>query len=221
MNKNYVIVALFIFLLLAGIVYYEVTRDKYKEVKSRWSEAVQLYTSETYGEKLRNYFTNTSKQFFEGNFSNILVFIRTILYYDYSNDIDRWRSQYPDNIIPVKESLFTYLFAPARCQEFALDYLALANAFHVQTRLVIPMGFDHMWNEVYINGTWTHVDPSLNVRVMKADGIWHSFTPSNDPFIGVDIPKMYVNRGPIDSNNPVFAFEIDRSVIDVTERYRA
>jgi len=194
MNKTYVIAALLIFLLIAGIVYYEKTRDKYKVEKLHWTDVMANISSANMTHRLLNHFSSGAQSYYHGNFSRVLDFVREHIYYERG---EFPRSEDPEIILwrayPQK--------GPARCGEFTIAYTALSIAFGIPSRMVVLFGQDHMWSEVYSEGQWIHVEPS--------DGI-------------INDPLMYVrDRGKIiDADHPVLAFEADGSIVDVSERYK-
>lgn len=51
------------------------------------------------------------------------------------------------------------------CAQFSIVYVSACLALDIQSRLVVAANtttwaFIHVWSEVYINGSWVHVDPS-------------------------------------------------------------
>jgi hypothetical protein len=71
--------------------------------------------------------------------------------------------------------------AEGRCSEFALLYNGLLLVNHYRSRILIDHSSfkdktkkaagDHVWNEVHIDGTWVHVDPTerrINQPLMYA-----------------------------------------------------
>jgi len=62
-------------------------------------------------------------------------------------------------------------FAVGRCGEFALLYNGLLLANGIDSRIIIDCSIatgnrtagDHVWNEVWLNETWIHVDPTEGI----------------------------------------------------------
>jgi len=53
-----------------------------------------------------------------------------------------------------------------RCGEFAIVYAALCFAHGYDCKIITAsVNGDHVWNEVKINDTWVHVDPSPTPRI--------------------------------------------------------
>ena len=86
------------------------------------------------------------------------------------------------------------------CMEYSLLYRELAYAANLTVRSVHNPGEDHNWDEVYINGTWIIVDPSLgkfNVssryyeihRGLNVSYVYAKYTNGT----AVDITERYTN----------------------------
>ena len=101
------------------------------------------------------------------------------------------------------------------CMEYSLLYRELAYAANLTVRSVHNPGEDHNWDEVYINGTWIIVDPSLgkfNVssryyeihRGLNVSYVYAKYTNGT----AVDITERYTNTSTIkikviQNNTPV------------------
>jgi hypothetical protein len=48
------------------------------------------------------------------------------------------------------------------CGEFSTLFIEMAKVAGIDARVAGTPGEDHQWNEVFINGKWVHVDPTLN-----------------------------------------------------------
>jgi len=59
-------------------------------------------------------------------------------------------------------------YGKGMCREFAILYAELCISQGYNCRIV--QDFSHAWNEVYLNGTWTRVDASLNSTSSRAIG---------------------------------------------------
>jgi len=204
MNKLQIIVGFLIFILIiGGIIYYENTRERYRVDKLHWSEVMKEISSLDMNIKLLQYFGDFNsglRFYYKGNYTRVLEFVRSRLYYERINDFVRYEN--PEIILfgPREFNIELEKF-PARCGEYSIAYTALALAFEIKARLIVHMGQDHMWSEVYSEGQWIHVEPS--------DGI-------------INDPLMYIrDRGKIiDADHPVLAFEVNGSIVDVSERYK-
>jgi hypothetical protein len=191
--KKIIITVLLIVLLIVGIVYYEKTRDVYKAEKVHWTDVMKDISSNETKTKLLSHFDDTEIKYYNGKFIHLLLYLRQHVFYTKE---DFLRSEDPEWII--------YGLHLGRCGEFSIAYTALCLAFDVPARLTVHMGQDHMWTEVYVNGNWTHVDPTegkINMPLLYN-------TPKPDGW-GKPVGKDY----------PVYAFETDGSIIDVSERY--
>jgi len=83
-----------------------------------------------------------------------------------------------------------------RCGEFAIVYAALCFAHGYDCKIVTAsVNGDHAWNEVKINGTWVHVNPSPTSRI--------------------DEPSSYIKKCYI----RVLAFDKDGGVENLTIKY--
>jgi hypothetical protein len=48
------------------------------------------------------------------------------------------------------------------CEEYSILFLGIAKEAGIEGRVVHNIAEDHVWSEVLINGTWTHIDPTLS-----------------------------------------------------------
>lgn len=48
------------------------------------------------------------------------------------------------------------------CEENAVLFAELARSSDVESRLVYNLGEDHVWNEIWVNGSWVHFDATLS-----------------------------------------------------------
>jgi hypothetical protein len=97
--------------------------------------------------------------------------------------------------------------AKGRCGEFALLYTGLLLAIGYQTRIVMDcselqekskkVAGDHVWNEIFIEGIWMHIDPTER---------------------RINCPSMYALEWSKDVNL-VYAIA-QKQVLDVTGNYR-
>lgn len=94
-----------------------------------------------------------------------------------------------------------------RCGEFALLFNGLLLANGYRSRIVVDCSIktdnrsagDHVWNEVWINNTWIHVDPTVNK---------------------IDDPYMYADANRWNKNvNLVYAIT-NEEIVNVTEDYK-
>lgn len=193
-KRQIMIAILFIILLISGIVYYEKTRDQYRPDKLHWQAIMKDISSNETRTKLLSHFDDIEITYYKGNFVAILSYLRQHVLYTKSNFP---RSEDPEWII--------WTLHLGRCGEFSIAYTALLLAFDMKARLIVHMGQDHMWTEVYSIDSWIHVDPTEGK---------------------INVPLLYNTPRPngwgklVNSDFPVFAFESDGSWIDVTERYK-
>jgi hypothetical protein len=48
------------------------------------------------------------------------------------------------------------------CEEYAILFTEMARSVGIESRVVHNPSEDHVWSEVFINGSWTHFDPTLS-----------------------------------------------------------
>jgi transglutaminase/protease-like cytokinesis protein 3 len=54
------------------------------------------------------------------------------------------------------------------CEEIAILFTEMVRSLGIQCRTVYNLGEDHVWSEVLINGSWTHVDSNIfNDRILR------------------------------------------------------
>jgi peptide-N4-(N-acetyl-beta-glucosaminyl)asparagine amidase len=85
-----------------------------------------------------------------------------------------------------------------RCSEWSILFGAILNSLSLQTRIVHDY-LDHCWNEVLLDGRWTHVDSTLEYPT------------------SLDHPHFYEKNWK-KNYQYVLAFTADK-IDDVTERY--
>ena len=102
-----------------------------------------------------------------------------------------------ENIPRHDNPLEILAFGKGRCGEFSILYNALCLACGYRARLAVDIYGDHVWTEVFLNGSWVHVDPTEKI---------------------VNDPLMY-QRDWHKEVKLVCAFE-GGLVLDVTENYR-
>ena len=49
------------------------------------------------------------------------------------------------------------------CEEYAVLFVEMAKSLGIPARVVYNTAEDHVWAEVFIKGSWIHVDPSSNI----------------------------------------------------------
>ena len=84
------------------------------------------------------------------------------------------------------------------CMEYSLLYRELAYAANLTVRSVHNPGEDHNWDEVYINGKWIIVDPSL--------GKFNVSPSYYEIYRGLNVSYVYAQYP-------------NGTVVDITERY--
>lgn len=180
--------------LIVGF-FYLLFQPKYPHIVSHYkSQYAEMVKSKN---ELLNYTRDVLKYSIAGlNYSELLIWEHLYLtYISPSVDIGT-REELP---IPIIEK------GIGRCGEFALLYNGLLLTNGYTCRIVIDcsdktddrLAGDHVWNEVFLNGMWVHVDPTEQ---------------------RINEPKMYV-RDWEKNVNKVFAVT-DNEIIDVTSTYR-
>lgn len=158
------------------------------------------------------------------NYSELLVWERRHITY-FGPEYDFPRRNMPIEILPPVlvylrningTDLYHGTFTAGRCGEFSLLYTGLCLANEIDVRLIVDESKltntsktggagDHMWNEVFVNGIWLHVDPTQNVI---NDPTLYVRPPSEGGW-NKDVNKVYaIGNDPI---NPVSL---------VTEKYQ-
>jgi len=157
-----------------GVTYYEHPTVTY------FRKVAQSLTNETLQKELRAQLNSTEYSYLD------------LLAWEHS------RLNYTEENIPRYDNPLEILaFGKGRCGEFSILYNALCLAFGHRARLVANIYEDHVWTEVFLNGSWVHVDPTERV---------------------VDDPLMY-QRDWHKEVKLVCAFE-GSLVLDVTQNYR-
>jgi transglutaminase-like putative cysteine protease len=157
-----------------GVVYYEHRNVAYHR------KVAQSLTNETLQKELRAKLYSTEYSYLE------------LLDWEHS------RLNYTEENIPRHDNPLEILaLGKGRCGEFSILYNALSVAFGYRARLIVDIYGDHVWAEVFLNGSWVHVDPTEKI---------------------VDDPLMY-QRDWHKEVKLVCAFE-GSLVLDVTKNYR-
>jgi len=157
-----------------GVVYYEHQNVAYHR------KVAQSLTNETLQEELRAKLNSTEYSYLE------------LLDWEHS------RLNYTEENIPRHDNPLEILaLGKGRCGEFSILYNALSLALRYRARLAVDIYGDHVWTEVFLNGSWVHVDPTEKI---------------------VDDPLMY-QRDWHKEVELVCAFE-GNLVLDVTKNYR-
>lgn len=95
------------------------------------------------------------------------------------------------------------------CEENAILFAELARNAAIENRVIYNPGEDHVWNEVWINGSWTHFDATLSEEDRfdnpgfyerpRDDGGWGkqlSYVYSVDPDGTIrNVTSRYTNTG--------------------------
>lgn len=202
MSKKKIIV-LILCIMLGSYVTWELlhlTNPLIEDYKYRYEQM----SKPEYLQALRDFCTNELHDSIENlNYSELVAWEHKYLRYT-PNQFTR--RELPIDILQL---YITDGIAFGRCGEFALCYNGLCLANGYKTRLVLDeskatgnkLAGDHLWVEIEINGTWTHVDPTES--------------RFNDP-------KMYVKDWNKEINNVVAITKDDSGKIitlDVTKNY--
>lgn len=87
-----------------------------------------------------------------------------------------------------------------KCGEYGILFTAIARSAGIPARYVVNPGEDHAWSEVWVKGSWLHVDPTL------------------DPPGNFNNPRIYERDWGKDISY-VLALRFDGVEVDVTQRY--
>lgn len=187
------LLVLFLFaIVIAGIIYYA-TRPSYPTIVNIYKYRYGEMSTVENREELINYTKFTLNDSIEGlDYLGLLEWEHKHLKYtDGYLPLPR-----PELPIPILER------GLGRCGEFTLLYTGLLLANEIECRLIVdcsapsPPNGDHVWNEVYVNGRWIHVDPTERI---------------------VNNPHMYTDSW---NKNVNLVYAIGKvGVIDVTETY--
>jgi len=214
MKDNFWII-LFVLLLIGGLVALWFLA-KPQTLESRYSSLMIRISSEDELNKYKEHFTEQELLNLEGNYTGILRYMSQRMYYSRE---EFERSEDPEKIIwGPREDYSSARFTgklPGRCGEYAIGYQGLCNLFHVKARLVVDTTGDHIWNEVWIDDRWVHVDPT---EVCS----WMVSHPSGDSLASkrIDNSSMYEKEWG-KTIQLVLAFHTDGSWEDVTKRYKS
>ncbi|MDH5449270.1 MAG: transglutaminase-like domain-containing protein [Candidatus Bathyarchaeota archaeon] len=123
-----------------GVVYHEHPTIKYHR------KVAQSLTNDTLQKELRSRLNSTE-------YSHLELL-----------DWEHNRLNYTKENIPRHDNPLQILaFGKGRCGEFSILYNALCLACGYRARLIADIYGDHVWTEVFINGTWVHVDPTEKI----------------------------------------------------------
>ena len=123
-----------------GVTYYEHPTVAY------YRKVAQSLTDETLQEELRAQLNSTGYSYLE------------LLAWEHS-----WLNYTEENIPRYKNPLDILAFGKGRCEEFSILYNALCLASGYRARLLVNIYEDHIWTEVFLNGSWVHVDPTEKI----------------------------------------------------------
>jgi len=212
-NWKMILVVILISLILGGGAWYFMSRDTRPMIIVHYSDVIKKISDPIYLQQFRDYARNNLSDPIDGlDYMALLQWQSRHLWYprfDWENSaLDKDRREMPIDIVSRLKL--------GRCGEFSLLYYGLAKANDIQVRLIVdnslssgdkPAG-DHMWNEVLVNGTWIHVDPTEAVTKIQS---------KIDPSPAINNPFMYVQKWNKEVNE-VWAITEDKTWL-VTERY--
>jgi len=190
-----IIILFLIGILMSGIVYH-MTKPSHPIVVNIYKWRYEQMSDQKNKDLLVAYTRSVMKDPIEGlNYSELLEWEHKWLRYT-EGYLKQPRPELP---IPIIER------GLGRCGEFALLYTGLCLANNIEVRLVIDCSVktdnrstaDHVWNEVYVDGKWIHVDPTENK---------------------IDQPDLYAVKWNKNVNR-VYAITVDE-IIDVTDTYK-
>ena len=94
------------------------------------------------------------------------------------------------------------------CGELAILFNKVATEANLNSRMVKTSAEDHMWNEVYLDGRWVHVDPTLYYHyskgILEYEKLWF------------DHPSAYSELGWYGGYSKVF---VHGTKLDVSSKY--
>ena len=212
------IVGIILIALLAGVgVWYFMTRDTRPYIVQHYQDVVKKMSDPTYLQQFRDYAKNNlSDPLDDLDYLGLLRWESRHLWYpgtDTDNSyLDANRREMPIDIVSR--------VGLGRCGEFSLLYFGLCKANNIPIRLIVDnsmslgekLAGDHMWNEVYINGRWIHVDPTQVSTLMQAKlpySLW------------IDNPLVYQKVWNKDVNEVWTITETETEVRDTTKRYQS
>lgn len=119
------------------------------------------------------------------------------------------------------------------CEENAILFAELARNTGIKTRIAFNLGEDHVWNEVWINGSWKHFDATLSkenrfdnpefYERSRDEGGWAkqlSYVYSVDPNGTVsDVTKKYTDTGRLIVNVEREGMPIKNAKVIVKSRF--
>lgn len=182
------------FCIVGVIIVMEVRRPHYPYIVNIYRYRYKQMANPEYIIKLHIYAKNNKSSFSHLAWKDLLLWEHNYLEYT-RGSLQLPRPELP---IPILER------GKGRCGEFALLYTGLLLANGYKVRLVIDCSVktdnrtagDHVWNEIYIDEKWIHVDPTEQK---------------------VDEPDLYSKKWNKNVNR-VYAIEGD-NIVDVTDKY--
>jgi hypothetical protein len=128
------------------------------------------------------------------------------------SDVKYYRvSEYPHIYMRRHDSWWVMFFRYGKCEEYAILFAELVNTAGfggMRARVVYNFGIDHVWNDVWVDEGWMHVDSIKNHPVTKKQGI-------------IDDPDYYERSENGMGENLFFVYAVDEegNPHDVTENY--
>lgn len=120
-------------------------------------------------------------------------------------------SKYPHVYMRRYDSWWIIFFRYGKCEEYARLFAELVNTAkfgNMRARVVYNLGIDHVWNEVWVDEGWMHVDSIKDDPATKEQGI-------------IDDPSYYERSENGMGENLWFVYAVDEegNIYDVTENY--
>lgn len=175
---------------------YYLTRPSYPLVVNSYKSRFEQMSDPDAKKRLITYTRTVMNDSIEGlNYTELLEWEHRWVKYT-EGYLEQPRPELP---IPIIER------GKGRCGEFTLLYTGLCLANNISVRLVMDCSLktdyrstaDHVWNEVYVDGEWIHVDSTENK---------------------IDQPDLYAVKW--NKNiNLIYAITVDE-IINVTNKYK-
>lgn len=218
LSNQKIITVILIALLVSGLAWYFFTRDTRPEIIQHYSATIKEISKSERLQELRNYAKfNLSDPIDGKSWEELLAWESKYLRYPFGDENDILnadRREMPIDIVSLDHSGY------GRCGEFSLLYYGLCKVNGIPVRLIVDNSMlintsksgadDHMWNEININGTWMHIDPTQVSYFIQSS--------IKDYSAWINNPKAYVLLWNKDVNE-VWSIT-DTEVFLITDKYR-
>jgi len=103
------------------------------------------------------------------------------------------------------DSRWTLTIRKGACEEYSVLFADFAKVLGLRTRVVYNLGEDHDWNEIFLNGTWVHLDSTLTPE-KRFNNSGHYERPTDKGGGGKQISYVYT-------------YDTESNKIDITPSY--